>query len=274
VLEWVRNKRKSQQSWKVTIKDVEAGDFSLDFRNPDRLERESASFPALVTRGIGSVKGASESLARLSSKVEKLEKLSQSTWKRCALDSFLRRIRVEAEVNAEQRYKQITVKLYGKGVIERGELLGKEIKTRPQFVSHAGDLIMSRIDARHGAFGIIPSYLDGALVTQDFPMFRIDPERIEPEYLALVLKSEEFTEICKRASRGTTNRKRLNEALLLQETIPLPPKSVQMDILEFARDVGAASKDAQSLLDTLSEVERTVCNLAVTLPASADASCG
>src|SRR6202049_4618704 len=50
------------------------------------------------------------------------------------------------------------------------------------------------------------------------------------------LKSGEFTEICKRASRGTTNRKRLNESLFLSEAIPLPPKPIQEALLSFARD--------------------------------------
>jgi restriction endonuclease S subunit len=104
-------------------------------------------------------------------------------------------------------------------VVERCKLVGREIKTRPQFCARAGNLIMSRIDARNGAFGIIPHELDGALVTQDFPMFRIEPSVVLPEYLALVLKSEEFTEICRRSSRGTTNRKRLREDLLLAEDI-------------------------------------------------------
>ena len=33
---------------------------------------------------------------------------------------------------------------------------------------------MSRIDARHGAFGIVPDHLDGALVSHDFPCFNVD----------------------------------------------------------------------------------------------------
>jgi restriction endonuclease S subunit len=120
---------------------------------------------------------------------------------------------------------------------------------------------LSRIDARNGAFGIIPPELDGALVTQDFPMFRIDPAVIIPEYLALLLKSEEFTEICKRASRGTTNRKRLREDLLVEQAIPVPPENVQRQLLEFARIVSGISIDGRRALEAAASVERQVCNL-------------
>ncbi len=182
---------------------------------------------------------------------------------RCLLRSLLVRTRVEAEVKPDIEYTQITVKLYGKGIVERGKLLGKEIKTRPQFLAHGGDLIMSWIDARNGAFGIIPDHLDGALVTQDFPMFRFDSELILPEYLALLLKSDEFTEICKRSSRGTTNRKRLNEALFLDESIPLPSRSVQNQFLTFARAAAEAYTAASMLSEVADEIERKACNLAV-----------
>jgi restriction endonuclease S subunit len=64
-------------------------------------------------------------------------------------------------------------------------------------------------------------------------MFRVDTEVVLARYLALVLKSEEFVEICKRSSRGTTNRKRLNEEVFLSEEPSLPDKGAQKEILEF-----------------------------------------
>jgi restriction endonuclease S subunit len=118
-----------------------------------------------------------------------------------------------------------------------------------------------RIDARNGAFGIIPSTLDGALVTQDFPMFEIDPTLIVPEYLALLMKSREFTEICRRASRGTTNRKRLKEALLLAEQIPVPPKPVQQQLLTFANEIASVVSGARNIADACEEIEQNVCNV-------------
>jgi restriction endonuclease S subunit len=190
-----------------------------------------------------------------------IEKLTGSKWERRNLGDVIVRVKDEVDVQNDAEYSQITVKLYGKGVVERGRLLGRKIKTRPQFRARAGNLIMSRIDARNGAFGIIPPELDGALVTQDFPMFEIEPSLVIPEYLALLMKSQEFTEICRRSSRGTTNRKRLKEVLLLAEQIPVPPKTVQQQLLTFANEITKIVNGARNAAGAAEEIEQNVCNL-------------
>jgi hypothetical protein len=152
----------------------------------------------------------------------------------------LRRSRNDASVVPDQEYKQITVKLYGKGIVLRQVLAGRDIRTRPQFLASAGQLIMSRIDARNGAFGIVPPELHGSLVTQDFPLFDIDATAVEPEFLALLLSSEQFLDACTRSSRGTTNRKRLKEDLFLAESVPVPPLEIQEQAVELLRLTRAA----------------------------------
>jgi restriction endonuclease S subunit len=152
------------------------------------------------------------------------------------------------------------VKLYGKGVILRQTLAGREIRTRPQFIASAGQLIMSRIDARNGAFGIVPKELDGSLVTQDFPLFDIDESVIKPEFLALLLRSEQFVAACKRASRGTTNRKRLREDLFLAETVPVPDLHIQRKIVELVRVAQSTVEDVLSAASTAEDTISAIAN--------------
>jgi type I restriction enzyme M protein len=237
IKKWWSNKESSLSAWFVKREEISQKEYSLDFRNPSRAERTFVSLTKMsrsTSDSVAKLVKSSEALCELSDEVQQLTK---SKWEKRALKELLTRDREEVPINNKVEYAQVTVRLYGKGVIERGRLLGKNIKTRPQFVAHANNLIMSRIDARNGAFGIIPTYLEGAVVTQDFPMFRIEPTIIIPEYLALLLKSEEFIEICKRSSRGTTNRKRLREDLLLSEQVPVPPQAVQLKILNFVNRV-------------------------------------
>jgi len=111
---------------------------------------------------------------------------------------------------------------------------------------------MSRIDARNGAFGIVPPELDGGLVTQDFPLFDIDASVVEPEFLALLLSSEQLLEACTRSSRGTTNRKRLKEDLFLAESVPVPSLSIQKEavaLLRVTRSAVDAIRDAARFAD-------------------------
>ena len=91
-----------------------------------------------------------------------------------------------------------------------------------RYVARAGQFILSRIDARHGANGIVPDELSGAIVTNDFPVFNFDHSRLEPKYLQWLGRTHDFIQLCLRASEGTTNRVRLSEERFLDLPIPLP----------------------------------------------------
>ena len=91
------------------------------------------------------------------------------------IGAFLHRIKRPVEIEPDKNYKLVTVKLNHKGVVLRQEKLGAEIKTK-MFEVKTGDFILSGIDARNGAFGIVPPELDGAIVTNDFWYFDLDEE--------------------------------------------------------------------------------------------------
>ena len=62
----------------------------------------------------------------------------------------------------EAEYREVTVKLWGKGVVLRGMVAGAGISASRRYVASVGQLILSRIDARNGAIGIVPPELDGS----------------------------------------------------------------------------------------------------------------
>ena len=145
------------------------------------------------------------------------------------LSKVLKRVKEPVVIEDGALYKRITVRLYGQGVLKRDELLGAEIGTKRQFLAHAGQLIISRIDARNGAFGIVPSELEGAIVTNDFWLF--DVQNALPEYLMLVLSSELFQRYWQTQSSGTTNRQRVDEDSFLSSLIVLP--DIQEQVIIF-----------------------------------------
>lgn len=146
------------------------------------------------------------------------------------LSKVLKRVKEPVNIDADTLYKRITVRLYGQGVLQRDELLGEEIGTKRQFLAHAGQLIISRIDARNGAFGIVPHELEGAIVTNDFWLF--DVQNALPEYLMLVLSSEPFQKYWQTQSSGTTNRQRISEESFLDSRIALPDCGIQKNLVE------------------------------------------
>jgi type I restriction enzyme, S subunit len=141
----------------------------------------------------------------------------------------------------------VTVRLWGKGVVLRGIAAGVGIAASRRFVTKAGQLILSRIDARNGAIGIVPSELDGAVVTNDFPLFDLTSERIDAAFLGWLTKTRDFVELCQRASEGTTNRVRLQEDRFLALQIPLPPLAEQRRIMARIEDLAAKIDEARNL---------------------------
>ncbi|MBX6364076.1 MAG: restriction endonuclease subunit S, partial [Gemmatimonadetes bacterium] len=142
-------------------------------------------------------------------------------WPRVRLGEVLRRSTEIATISPDAEYDEITVKLWGKGVVRRGTVSGAAIAGSRRFVARAGQFIASRIDARNGALGIVPPELAGAVVTNDFPLFDLDRSRIDPGFLNWLSRTRDFGELCKRASEGTTNRVRLKEERFLALEIPL-----------------------------------------------------
>lgn len=129
----------------------------------------------------------------------------------------------EAEtVQDDVIYKQVTIGTNYKGVRLRGTKLGIEIGTKNQWLVKAGQFILSRIDARNSAFGIIPDNLEGALVTNDFMAYEVNEEEVDRDFFNVFLQSPQFLEACIKASRGNTNRKRVQEEFFLRYEVNLP----------------------------------------------------
>ena len=76
-------------------------------------------------------------------------------WPKIRLGEVLKRSDETIAPEAEAEYREITVRLWGNGVTERGRVMGASLSGR-RFVAHAGQFIASRIDARNGAMGLVP----------------------------------------------------------------------------------------------------------------------
>jgi type I restriction enzyme, S subunit len=151
-------------------------------------------------------------------------------WQQHKLGDLLTRSGEAAQPAADAEYKEITIRLWGKGVLERGRISGAAVNGR-RFIARKNQFIASRIDARNGAMGIVPESLDGALVTNDFPLFEVNQEHILPQYMGWLCRTPAFVDLCARASEGTTNRVRLKEDEFLRLEIQIPDTKEQQRIV-------------------------------------------
>ena len=178
-------------------------------------------------------------------------------WPRVKLQNVLKRSDETAQAAVDAEYKEITIRLWGKGVIERGRVSGASINGR-RFIARKNQFIASRIDARNGAMGIVPSDLDGALVSNDFPLFDVSDDQLLPEYMGWLCRTPSFVDLCARASEGTTNRVRLKESEFLNLEIEIPDTDAQRRIV--AR-IDAVQQQLQQANTLRSSIDHDIASL-------------
>ena len=81
-------------------------------------------------------------------------------WQKVPLGELLKKSDNWIELDPTEQYKEVTVRLWGKGVVLRREVSGSEIASKKRLRVKARQFILSRIDARNGAFGLIPPELE------------------------------------------------------------------------------------------------------------------
>ncbi len=175
------------------------------------------------------------------------------------LSKLLIRSEERAEIDPSKQYRHVTVRLWGKGVDLRTQVAGADVAASKQFIVRTNQFILSKIDARNGAFGLIPDSLDGAIVSSDFPIFTLNHPRILPEFLNWMSKTPGFVDLCKAASEGTTNRVRLKIDRFLATEIPLPPIEEQGRIVARIEELAAKIEEARGLRAIInSDIYRTL----------------
>ena len=162
------------------------------------------------------------------------------------LGTAIKRRKDQMTVEDGTKYKRITIKTNCGGVVVRDEVLGEEIKTKNQYYVRAGQLAVSKIDARNGAFGIVPPDADRAIITGNFWVFDVNPEFADVNYLILLLSSDVFVQAWMECSNGSGNRLYLQENKFLNYRIPLPNVNTQVQIVtKFSEKINSAENAIQ-----------------------------
>ena len=150
--------------------------------------------------------------------------------------------------------KLISVRLYGKGALQREIGDGKVPKAFTGYIGHTGQLVLSRIWARKGAIALIPHDLEGVVVTNEFPLFDVDETQVIPKYHIQLLTSNNFGPTLERASSGSSGQNRVRENKFLEISTSLPPLEEQkriVSILDKAKLIQEARERQLAALDRL-----------------------
>lgn len=143
-------------------------------------------------------------------------------WNRYALGDLLKRVERPARLLDAERYQLVTAKRNRGGIIAREVLHGNQIRTKTQFYVQAGDFLVSNRQISHGACGVVPSALDGSIVSNEYSVFHTT-KLLEPAFLEVMSHSIYFQQTCFHSSIGVTVEKlvfRLDEWMKWEFDIP------------------------------------------------------
>lgn len=180
-------------------------------------------------------------------------------WPKRKIGELLTRVKDDVQIDDFTTYGRITIRMAGKGVVLRDRVIGSEIGTKRQFIARSGQFVLSKIDARNGAFGVLPDDCDNAIVTGNFWVFDVDQSQLDSRFFNYLSKSPEFVAACVAASDGTTNRRYLQEDAFLDMAIPTPDIAAQQALVarldalaektqQVEAHLEAAERDAEHLL--------------------------
>ena len=153
------------------------------------------------------------------------------------IGEFLKRNKTAVSIEDDVIYKRPRIRVRNGGISLRDEILGERIGTKNQFLISKGQFLLSKIDARNGAFGVVPEKLDGGVITGNFWTFDVNYNIVNPHYLALLTTTDAFILFCEQASNGTTNRHYLQEPLFLNIKVPIPSLEEQNKLVKAYNEI-------------------------------------
>lgn len=171
------------------------------------------------------------------------------------LSELLVRVMEPVVIQDDEEYTRLTVKTGGAGAIVRQKagkpevIRGKDIGRKNQFKVHSGQMVVSSIDARNGAAGIVPEEADGCVVTDNFWVFRVNEQKVIPAFLQLLLARPSVTSQIKGISHGTTNRQYITIDQFLKVSVVIPAKIEQKKFICHFEKLQAKKRKLQKEID-------------------------
>jgi type I restriction enzyme M protein len=228
--QWWTNRQDNEQAWKMSADDLRDSGFDLAQNHP-KHQAINLPLPVDIVATVRRMKSEGETiLAELDSEVSGLGNIAAPL---VPLAELIRRRTETIRIDDDQTYTRPRVQLHFRGALVRDQVRGTLIGSKLQTLIRSNDLILSRIDAHNGAMALAPEELNGAIATNDFPVFAIQTDRVLPEYLRYCLFQPAMIKVYKHLSRGSTNRRRLNMGKFLELRIPVPDDiDVQIRVAE------------------------------------------
>ena len=144
-------------------------------------------------------------------------------------------------------YRQIGVKLWGEGAYERESMDGSQTKYSKLFRAEADDIIVNKIWARNGSVAVVPKARAGCFGSGEFPMFALNPTRVNSRWIHWLTKTPGFWAQCDEKSQGTSGKNRIRPERFLDIEISLPPLAEQRRVVTRIEELAAQIHEVRGI---------------------------
>ena len=112
--------------------------------------------------------------------------------------------------------------------------------------ARAGDLVYSSIDLWKGCIAVVTDPFDGALVTSEFPIYQVTDDRLDPRFLAYLLRTPYYQRAFRAITTGHSNRRRAQTGDFEAIRIAFPSREEQSRWVEELQEANADERRAQA----------------------------
>jgi len=150
-------------------------------------------------------------------------------------------------IDETSTYLRVRAMLHQKGIVQRDEVFGSDIKTKKQQVVRQGDVLVAEIDAKFGGFGVVPKELDGAIVSSHYFLYEVDAHAADLDYVRHLMRWPTLARQVR--AQGSTNYAAIRPEEFISYLVPLPSIDDQRRVAAWLDSVSAAVWAVDTRLD-------------------------
>lgn len=172
-----------------------------------------------------------------------------TNWPREAFAKFLRPNSRPYLLAADQDANLVGMRLYGEGPFHRELKPAMQIAKKSHFLIHTGDVIFNKLFAWKGTFGVVPPAFDGMFVSDKFPTYELDRNKVDENWLRWYFRYPPLWDEALSMSTGSAalSKLTLNPPKFLLLTMPLPPLIEQRRVVARIHALAAQIHEASTL---------------------------